>query len=673
MYRRVLAADPRCFDALHLLGVLCTDAGAMDTGIELIRRALALDDSKANVHYSLAAALLRHGDAGSSLASIERAIALHPDFSEAWFLRGNILQHAGNFAQSAASYRRAVQLRPAFPEAFNNLAAVQRAQRALPDALASANQALALQPSYPNALNNRGLILLDCRQGSAAVDDFRRALSIEATFPEAWHNLGLALMHLRRFSEARDAFSRLAAIAPGFHHVAGDLLMAKLNACDWENYDVAVEALMQAIQDGKHVAVPLTLMCVSDCAALQLRCAELYSTAHFPAPASASAQDRKIRHSKNWIRVAYLSGDLGEHPITHLLAGVFERHDRSRFETIALSWDRRNEGATRRRVEAAFSRFIDITGAGDAQVAELMLELEVDIAVDLCGHTLGQRTGILARRAAPVQVNYLGLPATMGAPYVDYLIADRFLIPEDQWMHYSERIVWLPDSYQPNDDRRRLPAPSGSRAVFGLPEQGFIFCSFNRNTKMNPACFDIWMRLLQAVPGSVLWLLASSPAAEENLRREAAARGVHPGRLVFAGDVPYENYLARYAHADLFLDTWPFNGGATVSDALWMGLPVLTCAGETFSARMAGSLLAGLGFPELVTGSLTDYASAALKLAANLGELAAIRSRLTLLHSQHAFFDTDRYRLHLEAAYQTMWERNLSGLLPTAFSVARRH
>jgi protein O-GlcNAc transferase len=302
----------------------------------------------------------------------------------------------------------------------------------------------------------------------------------------------------------------------------------------------------------------------------------------------------------------------------------------------------------------------------------LMQELDVDIAVDLGGHTLGQRTAILAQRPAPVQVNYLGLPATMGAPYIDYLIADRFLIAEERRPLYAEKVVWLEGCFQPNDDRRPQVPEAKPRGALGLPAEGLVLCSFNRNSKFNPPCFDVWMRLLAAVPGSVLWLLATHRAAADNLRRAAAARGVAAERLVFAEQAPYLEYLSRYRHVDLFLDTSPFNGGTTVSDAISMGVPVLTMAGESFSARMAGSILTNLGFAELVTPSLEAYQASALRLARDPVQLRGLRRELERRRGTHPFFDTDRYRANLEAAFQIMWERHAAGLPPAPFAAPHR-
>jgi protein O-GlcNAc transferase len=589
-----------------------------------------------------------------------------PELAAAWLSRGNVLQRAARFEESVECYRRAIGVQPAFPQAYNNLAAAQRASRQWPEAFESANRALALQPDYPSALNNRGLIYLDCRQGAAAAEDFRRAVALNPQFVEAWHNLGTALMELRRFSEAGQAFAQLAALAPGFRHVQGNLMLARLNCCDWTHFDAAAGTLAEAVGRGEHAATPFAFLSICGSAALQMRCARLYADAFFPA---AAPRTERVHYGHEKIRIAYLSGDFGEHAVTYLLAGVWERHDAKRFETVALSWGRHGVGPVRRRVEASFSRFIDVTSFSDRRAADLLRELEIDIAVDLGGHTLGQRTGILARRPAPLQVNYLGLPATMGASYMDYLIADPFLVSEAQQAHYSEKLVLLRGGFQPNDDQRDLKPSGQPRRAFGLPDEGFVFCCFNRNTKLNPACFEVWMRLLKAVPGSVLWLLASNPAAEQNLRREAAQRGVDAGRLVFAGDVSYADYMARYTHADLFLDTLPFNGGTTVSDAVSMGVPVLTCAGDSFAGRMAGSILTALGVAELVTASLAEYETRAMQLAGHPERVHALRETLRSQRIQHGFFDTDRYRRSLESAYERMWERHVAGLPPAAFHV----
>ncbi len=607
------------------------------------------------------------GDDAAALDSLARRLASEPDDVAAWFTRANLLQRRQELTQAIHCYGEAIRRQPDFPEAFNNLSVALRALRRLEDALASAERALAQRPAYPQALNNRGLALLDLKHGAAAVADFRRAVSVNPGFAEAWHNLGTALLQLRRYAEARDAFTRLARLAPQFPHVLGNLMYAMQSDCDWRDWGPRTAALVQAVERGADAAMPHAFLCVSGSAKAQLRCAEALTRAHYAPRTPPEVGRQRRRHDR--IRVAYLSGDLGEHAVTYLLAGVLERHDPSQFETIGLGWERQSDGPPRQRVERAFTRFIDIGAQSDAEVVALLRKLEVDIAVDLTGHTLGQRTAIFAHRAAPLQVNYLGLPATMGAPYMDYLIADRFLVPEDRERCYAEKVVCLDGGFQPNDDRRTAPPPSPPRAALGLPADGLVFCCFNRNCKLNPATFDIWMRLLTATPNSILWLLASHAAAIENLRGEAAARGVAPHRLVFSEQLPYLDYLSRYRHVDLFLDTFPFNGGATVSDALTMGVPVLTLAGDSFSSRMAGSVLQELALPELVADSLSAYEATAHSLAADPARLRALKEYLERQRREHAWFDTDRYRRTLEAAYRIMWDRHSEGLPPASFVV----
>ncbi len=601
--------------------------------------------------------------------------------AETWFTRGTELQKSGALEEAVGAYREALRVRPAFPEASNNLAAALRALRRLDEAQASVTLALALRPANPRALNNRGLIALDAGRGAAAVEDFRRALALDPRFPEALHNLGTALMQLKRYAEAGEAFTRLERLAPRFPHALGNALSAQLHDCDWRGLDELSAAVTTAVERGEHAATPMSFLCVSGSAALQLRCSQAYTYGFFPpavaappaaAPAALAATPVAPRAPftpSARIRVGYLSGDFGEHAVSYLLAGVLERYDPSRFETFAFAWGRRGEGDIRRRLERAFTRFVAIDEVADEAVVRLMRESAIDIAVDLCGHTEGQRTGILAQRAAPIQVNFLGLPATMGAPYVDYLIADPFLVPEGDEPHYAERIVRLAGGFQPNDDRRPLAPAAAPRAALGLPETARVLCSFNRTCKITPAIFSVWMRMLQALPDTVLWLLATHPAAADRLRHEATTRGVAAERLVFADQVDYPRYLARYRHADLFLDTAPFNGGATVSDALSMGVPVVTFASESFAGRMAGSALNALGLTELVTRSLAEYETTALTLARDAARLRALRERLERARHEHPFFGTDRYRAALEAAYATMVSRYRAGLQPASFTV----
>jgi protein O-GlcNAc transferase len=420
--------------------------------------------------------------------------------------------------------------------------------------------------------------------------------------------------------------------------------------------------------NGLPASSPFPLLAIPTSAGVQLECAKRYSADQHAA--SSAPLWRGQRYSHDRIRVAYLSADLHAHATAQLMAGLFEQHDKSRFETIAMSFGPALDSDMRQRLVRSFDRFIDVRALSDEAIAELIYSMEADIAVDLKGFTRDARTNILAKRPAPIQVSYLGYPGTMGANYIDYLIADRVVVPDDQHNAFSEKVVCLPDSYQVNDTHRRNAAITPSRTEAGLPEGGFIFCCFNNNFKITPDVFDVWMRLLKEIEGSVLWLIAGNSVAPANLRREAALRGVAAERLIFAPRTGSEDHLARHRLADLFLDTYYCNAHTTASDALWAGVPVLTCSGATFAGRVAGSLLTAVGLPELITHSLDDYEVLALKLARDPALLAALRQKLACHRETYPLFNTERFARHIEAAYIEMWERCQRGEPPQSFAVA---
>jgi len=438
--------------------------------------------------------------------------------------------------------------------------------------------------------------------------------------------------------------------------------------CDWSDFAGSCAQLLGAVDQGRAAALPFQLLATPASPEQQLLVARLYAARKFGAARTPLWRGERYAHRR--IRVAYLSADLRDHPITALTAGLFERHDRTRFETVAISFKSDSHNQVRARLSALFDRFIDASRMSDLGVARLVRELEIDIAVDLNGHTEGSRPNVFAWRPAPVQVNYLGYAATLGAPAWDYIVADRFVIAESEHGHYDEKVVYLPGSFMVNDSGRNISARTPSRAEAGLPENGFVFCCFNNSFKITPDVFDVWMRLLGGVAGSVLWLSASNATAVVNLRREAERRGVAPDRLIFAPRVPLnEDHLARLRLADLFVDTLYYNAHATAADALWAGVPVLTCPGATFASRVAGSLLGAVGLPELVTNSLEGYEALALRLARDPVCLAALRQQLARNRDLAPLFDTDRFTRNIEAAYTTMCERAERGESPRSFAV----
>jgi predicted O-linked N-acetylglucosamine transferase (SPINDLY family) len=465
------------------------------------------------------------------------------------------------------------------------------------------------------------------------------------------------------------------ALEPAY--AIGQWFNTKQRLWDWSNYREDEVKARHALRTSASRLAPFALLALSSTPEEQLECAR-HVTAAVTVRAPLMLPRAKPRPTEK-IRVGYFSHDFRENALAILIPGLIEEHDRHRLEIFGYSYGPDDHSARRARLEAAFDRFVDIRDMPDRDAAELIHADAVDILIDLNGYTGESRAEILACRPAPIQVNYLGFTATMGADFIDYIIADRFVVPEDQQPFFSERLVYLPDCYQCNDDKREIADRTPSRTECELPEAGFVFCCFSNSYKITPLLFDIWMRLLHAVPGSVLWLLdpwtqSAGALAKANLAREAAARGVMPERLIFAPRLPfYPDHLARHRLADLFLDTLPFNAHTTASDALWAGLPMLTCAGNTFTGRVAGSMLHAVGLGELVTTSLEEYEALAMRLARDRELLTGLRERLAQHRRTYPLFDTKRYARNLEAAYCRMWEGWRAGRPPTAFSVPREH
>ena len=576
--------------------------------------------------------------------------------------------HPSRFGDAVTAYDRLLQWQPGDWAALVHRGNALQPLLRFGEAVASYDRALRLQADDVETLVARGMALRRLRRHGDAIASYDRSLEIHPEHAKALYERGDTLCDLAKYEEAADNFATLLRLAPDYPLARGALFDARAQCCDWREFVTARDAIVSAVEAGHLASLLFVLLAVSDSTRAQLACAQSYVHAYYPPCTTPAFPTGGFpRHGK--IRLAYLSGDLRAHAVTHLMVGVFEQHDRSRFEILAVSFQPPDTSDQGRRVSHAFDRFIDVSGMSDLDVAHLLRSLEVDITIDLMGFTGANRTAILAQRPAPVQVSYLGFPATMGAPYIDYLLADHYVIPDAQRPHYSEHVAYLPDCFQANDAARVVADGTATRRDEGLPDDAFVFCCFNNSYKITPPLFDVWMRLLASVDGSVLWLVLDRDVIASNLRLEAAARGVAPDRLVFASRVDYPLHLARYRLADLFLDTLPFNAGTTASDALWAGLPLLTCSGHAYAARMAGSLLHALGLPELVTSSLADYESLARCLASDPARLAAIRGKLARNRLTYPLFDTARFTRHLESAFLTMWLRHQRGEPPEGFSV----
>jgi predicted O-linked N-acetylglucosamine transferase (SPINDLY family) len=700
-YRAILVDSPHHFDALHLLGVLQFQRGRLEEALRLIGAALAANTQSADAHAHLGSVLSALGRHEKALAHFDAALGYRPSSAIILSNRGLTLNELGRYDEALSSYDRALAIDPDLAATLCNRSVPLSKLFRHEEALASCDRALAIDPGLGRALSNRAVVLIgihrneealaSCDKAIAAAPDdalahfnrgvalhalwrfedalasYDRAIALAPRLPEARSFRGTTLGALGRHDEAVCDFERALELRPDADYAIGNLVLSKIRVCDWRTYADDLRRLLADTRAGRPCVVPFAMLALADSASDQLSCAKTWVRETCPAARTPIWQGEMYEHDR--IRIAYLSADFHDHATAYLMAELFERHDRGRFETWAISFGPDRKSEMRSRLVAGFDHFIDVRAMGDPEVGRLLRKLEIDIAIDLKGYSDNAREGILAQRPAPIQVNYLGYPGTSGASYIDYLLADGFVIPPGAAGGYSEKVVYLPDCYQVNDSRRRIGERTPRRHEVGLPDEGFVFCCFNNSYKITPAIFDIWMRLLQRIDGSVLWLLRGNASAENNLRNEARARGVDPARLVFAARVPFDEHLARHRLADLFVDTLPCNAHTTASDALWAGLPVLTCAGGTFAGRVAGSLLRAIGLPELVTGTLGHYETLALELATRRDFLAGVRQKLARNRETFPLFDTGRACHHIEAAYVGMWERHRRGVPPESFAV----
>ncbi len=665
---RALALQPRYPEAHCNRGNALRGLDRLSDGLASYGQAIALSPRFYDAHVGRTNALLALKHYDEALASADRALQLEPRSVEAWGLRGAVLLKLRRPEEALESFDRALSIAPESAETTNNRGTALRDLRRPADALTAFRRALELRPEFVEVWCNVANIGLDAGRYPEALEHCERALRIQPDFIEALNIRGTALRVLKRYQEAASTYQRILELAPRHGQALSFLLSARAYLCDWTERGEHAALVMRRVAAGENASSPHAFLWICDSAEAQLKCASMYCAEQLP-PAAPLYRGERYRHGR--LRVAYLSADFYDHPVAHLIVGVLERHDRSRFETIGVTLYRDPAaGAMHSRMQQAFDHFYDASGVGDREVALRLKEREIDIMVDLTGHTRGGRLGILAFRPAPVQINYLGFTGTSGAPYVDYLIGDSVAIPGVEDNYYSERIVRMPHSFLPNDGGQPIARETPSRRELGLPETGFVFCAFNNAYKLNPVMFDIWMRLLKETPGSVLWLRGEEGPLRANLSREARVRGVDADRLIFASRIAaMDAHLARYRQADLFLDTLPYGAHATARDALWAGLPVLTCTGNAFATRVAASLLTAMDLPELITSDSMQYAERALTLAHSASSLAELRAKLAHQRATHTVFDTDVYRQHLEAAYITASERQQRGQSPQAFSV----
>jgi protein O-GlcNAc transferase len=702
-FERALELDPKSAPAWDNRGNMLYALKRHDQALASHDKALSIEPGSYRIHYNrgtVLAAMDRHAEA---VASHDAALEIDRRFFDAWVNRGNSLAALERFLDAVSSFDAALAIREKDVVALGGKAGALRQAGRITEALASCELALAKEPKSANILLTKALALHDAGLYLDSLADFDRVLAVEPDNAQAWNGRGAALHASGRDAEAVISFEkairfkpefpdalnnhahllwtckgdyaaavadleRSVAIEPDQPFAAGDLLHLKMQGGDWSALDQARLALDAGIRAGKPLARPFVYQALSLSPADLQQCSRLFANHLFRHRAAPAFEVR--RHRK--IRLGYVSGEFKEQATAYLMAGLYERHNRDDFEVIAIDNTGPDTSPMRRRLEAAFDRMLDISRLDDDSASRLVRAEEIDILINLNGYFGAPRTGLFARRSAPIQVNYLGFPATLGATFMDYIIADRIVIPEEEKQFYDESVVWLPDCYQANDDKRRIAQSRPSRAGAGLPESAFVFCNFNQSYKLTPEIFASWMRILDKVPGSILWLLHTRGPFAENIRQAAGRYGVDNSRILFAPFVALEDHLARLACADLFLDTLPYNAHTTASDALWAGVPLLTCGGTSFPGRVAASMLGAVGLPELITGTMAQYESRAVELALDPAALTALRRKLEANRLTRPLFDTDLFRRHIEDAYAGMWARFVDGKPPGSFAVPSR-
>ena len=667
-YEQLIASNPSFAAAYNNRGNTLRQLQRYEAALQSYNAAIALqpDYAEARSNRGHAQSDLKQHDA--ALCSHGQAIALRPDWAEAYYAHASALRALARHAEALPYFDLTIAVHRQHVEAYLGRAGVLAELRQLAEACQTLDSAIALRPDFAEAYYNRGNALADLGQVDAAIGDFERAIELQPEFAAAYGNRANQLVRRAQFGAAVQGYDQALALQSDYAFAAGERLHAMMHLCAWHDHDQALARLAAAIRREQAVVSPFSLLALSDDPALQQQAAQIWARDRLASSrVSAPAPTAQRLHRRNGrIRLGYYSADYHNHATAHLMAELFEQHDRSRFDLVAYSFGPERDDAMRRRLVGAFEQFVDVRGQSDPQVALLSRDMGIDIAVDLKGYTRDNRIGIFAQRAAPLQVSYLGYPGTLGTSCMDYLIADATLITPQQRPYYSENIVYLPGCYQVNDSTRQIAAPPPTRADCALPSKAFVFCCFNNAYKITPAQFSLWMRILARVEGSVLWLLADKDNAQaaDNLRAAARGCGIDAERLIFAERLAPPQHLARHSLADLFLDTLPYNAHTTASDALWAGLPLLTCTGAAFAGRVATSLLQALHLPQLVTATAAHYEELAVALAHDPARLQQLRQHLAQQRQNSALFDGTRFARQIETAYLEMVLRQQAKLPP---------
>ena len=655
----------------HFLeGCACLDVENYAQAESHFQQSLELVPDRPSTLTNLSVSQLKLQKYSEAKASAEKAISLEDGNSEAYLNLGLIEKELKQLNAALIYFDRAISLNSSYVEAYSNKGNILQSLERYEEAIAHYDKAIALKPDYAEAYSNKGNVLNELKRYEEAIAQYDKALGLKPEYAEGWSNKGITLQALKRYEDAIAHYDKALSLKPGIDWVRGDLLHAKMRIAHWSGLQDGVKTMADQVLQGLKVTSPFTTLALLDDPLLHKKASQIYAKEKYPPNAALGPIEKRSMGEK--IRIAYFSADFCNHPVAYLTAELFEMHDRSQFEVMAFSLVKTSPADDMSaRLKNGFDRFIEVEDLSDQAVAKLAREFGVDIAIDLTGPTLNSRTGIFAYRAAPIQVNWLGYPGTIGAEFIDYIVADSTIIPKSHRQFYVEKVVCLPNTYMVDDSKRLPSSRIFSKKECGLPEHAFVFCCFNNDYKLNSLVLDSWAKILHGVKQSVLWISENNASFRVNLVAEFEKRGVEANRIIFAKRVELmTDHLARYRLADLFLDTYPYNAHTTAIDSLKAGVPVLTLPGKSFASRVAASLLNTVGLSELIANTPDEYEALAIDLASNPDKLNAFKASLSSQRESPPLFDTKLFAQDLEAAFTMMYERYQAGLLPEAITIA---
>ncbi len=624
--QQILKGEPRNFDVLHLLGVTSYQTNKFEKSIEYFEKAIKINSNNAEIYNNL----------------------------------GIVLKKINKKNEAIEKLNHAIMIRNNYFEAYNNRANIYIELNELDKALIDLNKVIELKPELVQAYNNRGNVKSQLKKFNEALIDYEKAIQLKPNFAEAHNNKGIVLNENYKFKEAIESYTKAIEINPNINFLLGSLIFSKLNICDWEQYTENINLINNKISNNYPASTPWSFLHFSSSPDLQKKIAEIFIKIKYPHLNVSNSIMKKNKNKK--IRLGYYSADFRNHATSYLIANLFEEHDKEKFEIFAFSFGPSNEDKMKNRIKKSVDKYYDVRLKNDNEIALLSNQLEIDIAIDLMGFTEHNRFGIFLKKCAPIQVNYLGYAGTLGCKNIDYLIADQILIPKESQKFYTEKIIYMPDTYQVNDAKKIISNKKFTKVEMNLPKDSFVLCCFNKNYKITPNVFNIWINLLKNINNSVLWLIKDNTQSQENLKKEISNKGIDPNRIIFAERLPMEEHIARQKLADLFIDTFPYTAHTTCSDALRVGLPVITQAGNTFASRVAASLLNAVDLNELITNNDNEYKSKIIELANNPLKLNEIKKKLNNNIQIKPLYNTKLFTKNLEKAYTEINNKFLNDL-----------